>query len=86
MRLDKYLKVSRLVKRRTVAKELAANGRILVNGSVAKPSTMIKINDIIQITFGARTTAFQVLDLMDHVRKNDATIMYPMVDVIDEKL
>ncbi|NLC54883.1 MAG: RNA-binding S4 domain-containing protein [Erysipelothrix sp.] len=86
MRLDKYLKVSRLVKRRTVAKELAANGRILVNGSVAKPSTMIKINDIIQITFGARTTAFQVLELMDHVRKNDATIMYTMVDVIDEKL
>ena len=86
MRLDKYLKVSRLVKRRPVAKELAANGRILVNGSVAKPSTMIKINDIIQITFGARTTAFQVLELMDHVRKNDATIMYTMVDVIDEKL
>lgn len=80
MRLDKYLKVSRLVKRRTVAKQLAENGRILINGNVAKPSTNIQINDIIQITFGTRTTAFEVLELMDHARKDDASIMYKMVE------
>lgn len=85
MRLDKFLKVSRLVKRRTVAKELAQGGRILVNDSVAKPSTNIKINDIISITFGSRTTTFEVLELMDHVRKNDANIMYNMLETTVNK-
>lgn len=80
MRLDKYLKVSRLIKRRTVAKELAESGRILVNDRVAKPSTNLNINDIIKITFGKRTTTFEVLELMDHVRKNDADIMYKMIE------
>ncbi len=80
MRLDKFLKVSRLIKRRTVAKDLASSGRILVNGTVAKPSTNLKINDIIMITFGNRTTSFQVLELIEHVRKNDAEIMYKMID------
>ena len=80
MRLDKFLKVSRLVKRRTVAKQLAASDRILVNNKVAKPSTNIQINDIIQITFGFKTSTFQVLELMDHIKKDDATIMYRMID------
>lgn len=80
MRLDKYLKVSRLIKRRTVAKELAESGRILVNDRVAKPSTNLNINDIIKITFGKRTTTFEVLELMNHVRKNDADIMYKMIE------
>lgn len=80
MRLDKYLKVSRLIKRRTVAKELAENERILVNERVAKPSTKLNVNDIIKITFKNRTTSFQVLELKDHVRKNDADIMYKMLE------
>lgn len=81
MRLDKYLKVTRLIKRRSVAKELADAERILVNGRVAKPSTNLEINDIIQITFKNNTTAFQVLDLRDHVKKTDTSIMYKMVSV-----
>lgn len=80
MRLDKYLKVSRLVKRRTVAKQLAENGRILINGNVAKPSTNIQINDIIQITFGTRTTSFEVLELKEHIKKDNASIMYKMIE------
>ncbi len=85
MRLDKFLKTSRLIKRRTIAKDLASSGRILVNGSVAKPSTNLKVNDIIMITFGNRTTSFQVLELMDHVRKNDADIMYKMIETAVEQ-
>lgn len=80
MRLDKFLKVSRLVKRRTVAKQLAANGRILVNDKAAKPGTKIKINDIIKITFGNRINTFEVLELRDHINKNEALIMYRMIE------
>lgn len=79
MRLDKYLKVTRLIKRRSVAKELADAERILVNGRVAKPSTNLEINDIIQITFKNNTSTFQVLDLRDHVKKTDSDIMYKMI-------
>lgn len=81
MRLDKYLKVTRLIKRRSVAKELADSERIMVNGRLAKPSTNLEINDIIQITFKNNTTAFQVLALKDHVRKDDVDIMYKMVNI-----
>ncbi|HZJ85533.1 MAG TPA: RNA-binding S4 domain-containing protein [Erysipelotrichaceae bacterium] len=80
MRLDKYLKVSRLIKRRTVAKELAASDRILVNDRLAKPSTNLNVDDIITITFGNRTTTFQVLELKDHVRKDEANFMYKMLE------
>lgn len=80
MRLDKYLKVSRLIKRRTVAKELAANDRILVNDKIAKPSTNLNVDDVIKITFGNRTTTFQVLELKDHVRKDEANFMYKMLE------
>ncbi len=81
MRLDKYLKVTRLIKRRSVAKELADADRIMVNGRLAKPSTNLEINDIIQITFKNNTSAFQVLSLKDHVKKEDVDIMYKMIEV-----
>lgn len=81
MRLDKYLKVTRLIKRRSVAKELADADRIKVNGRLAKPSTNLEINDIIQITFKNNTSAFQVLSLKDHVKKEDVDIMYKMIEV-----
>ena len=80
MRLDKYLKVTRLIKRRSVAKELADADRILVNGRLAKPSTVLEVNDIIQITFKNNVSSFQVLDLKDHVKKSDVDIMYKMIE------
>ncbi len=76
MRLDKYLKVSRLIKRRTVANEACDNGRITVNGKVAKASYEVKIGDRIAITLGTRTVAVEVVQVTDNVRKDDAGAMY----------
>ena len=76
MRLDKYLKVSRLIKRRTVANEACDNGRIAVNGKVAKASYEVKPGDRIEITLGTRTVAVEVVQVADHVRKDDAGAMY----------
>ena len=76
MRLDKYLKVSRLIKRRTVANEACDNGRISVNGKVAKAGYEVKIGDRIEITLGERTVAVEVLQVADNVRKDDAVGMY----------
>ncbi|MCI8618890.1 MAG: RNA-binding S4 domain-containing protein [Oscillospiraceae bacterium] len=76
MRLDKYLKVSRLIKRRTVANEACDNGRVSVNGKVAKASLEIKPGDKIEIALGARTLAVEVLQVAEAVRKDDAAAMY----------
>lgn len=76
MRLDKYLKVSRLIKRRTVANEACDNGRVSVNGKVAKASLEVKPGDKIEITMGARTLAVEVLQVAEAVRKDDAAAMY----------
>ncbi len=76
MRLDKYLKVSRLIKRRTVANEACDNGRISVNGRVVKASYEVKVGDQIQITMGPRTVAVEVLQVAETVRKDDAAAMY----------
>ena len=81
MRLDKYLKVSRIVKRRTIAKEMADNGRILVNDRVAKSSTTIDVDDIITVLFGNRNVTIKVLQLLDSTKKEDAKQMF---DIIDE--
>lgn len=76
MRLDKYLKVSRLIKRRTVANEACDNGRISVNGRIVKASYEVKVGDKIEITMGTRTVAVEVLEVADNVRKDDASGMY----------
>lgn len=76
MRLDKYLKVSRLIKRRTVANEACDNGRISVNGRVVKASYEVKVGDKIELSMGARTIAVEVLQVADNVRKDDAGAMY----------
>ena len=76
MRLDKFLKVSRLIKRRTVANEACDNGRISVNGRVVKASYYVKVGDRIEISMGARTVAVEVLAVSDNVRKDDAAGMY----------
>ena len=76
MRLDKYLKVSRLIKRRTVANEACDNGRISVNGRVVKASYEVKPGDRLEINLGSRTLAVEVLQVADVVRKDDAAGMY----------
>ena len=79
MRLDKYLKVSRLIKRRTVANEACDNGRISVNGRIVKASYELKVGDRIEIAMGTRTIAVEVVLVADNVRKDDATAMYKEV-------
>ena len=76
MRLDKYLKVSRLIKRRTVANEACDNERVSVNGRVVKASYDVKVGDKITIRFGARTISVEVLQVAEAVRKDDAAAMY----------
>ena len=76
MILDKYLKVSRLIKRRTIANEACDNGRISVNGRVVKASYDVKVGDKLEITMGPRTIAVEVLVVADNVRKDDACAMY----------
>ena len=76
MRLDKFLKVSRLIKRRTVANEACDNGRISVNGRVVKASYDVKVGDRIEVALGARTLAVEVLSVAENVRKDDAPGMY----------
>ena len=79
MRLDKYLKVSRLIKRRTVANEACDNGRSSVNGRVVKASYDVKVGDRIEISMGTRTVAVEVLVVAETVRKDDAAAMYKEV-------
>ncbi len=76
MRLDKYLKVSRLIKRRTVANEACDNGRISVNGRVVKASYEVKVGDKLEISMGPRTVAVEVVQVADNVKKDDAGMMY----------
>lgn len=82
MRLDKFLKVSRIIKRRTLSKEMSEASRVKVNGKVAKPSTKLKIGDIIEIEFGRSILVVKVNELKDHVLKDDSYMLY---DIIEEK-
>lgn len=76
MRLDKFLKVSRLIKRRTVAKEIADQGRIDINGKVSKSSSDVKIGDTLTIRFGNKTSEIQIDRIMDVTKKDEAERMY----------
>ncbi len=79
MRLDKYLKVSRLIKRRTVACEACEQGKVTVNGKVAKPSANISEGDVIAITFGEKTVTVRVEKVVEHALKADASDMYTVM-------
>lgn len=79
MRLDKYLKVSRLIKRRTLAKEVAVQGRITINGKVAKASTTVKVGDELAIRFGQKIVTARVEELRDSVRKEEALNMFTIL-------
>lgn len=85
MRLDKYLKVSRIIKRRTVAKEICESGRIKINGKVAKPSTKVKESDVIEITFANRMLKAEIINIADHVKKEDAKEMYAILEGEEDK-
>ncbi len=79
MRLDKYLKVSRLIKRRTIANEACDAGRISVNGKAARASYDVKEGDVIEISMGERLLKVRVLDIKEHVLKNDAALLYEVL-------
>ncbi|MBR4288507.1 MAG: RNA-binding S4 domain-containing protein [Clostridia bacterium] len=79
MRLDKYLKISRIIKRRTVANEACSDSHVLVNGKIVKPAYDLKIGDIIEIHFGQRTFRCKVKDMPEHVGKNDASTLYEVL-------
>lgn len=80
MRIDKYLKNSRLIKRRTIAKEACDQNRILLNGKPAKAGSIVAINDIITMEFSQRLVKVKVLDIKEHVNKDDAKEMYEVID------
>ena len=79
MRIDKYLKVSRLIKRRTIANESCDAGRIFVNGKVVKASYDVKIGDVIEITFGTKTVKAKVISVADSTKKEDAKEMFELL-------
>jgi len=79
MRLDKYLKVSRLFKRRTVAKDIADNDRVFINGRLAKPSTEVKPGDELKIVYGTKVLLLRVDHVSDQVKKEDAAKMYEIL-------
>lgn len=80
MRLDKFLKISRIIKRRTVAKDFALSERIMVNGRVAKPSTLVKTGDIVSLTIGERQTVFEILAIKDNIKAAEAKSLYRIIE------
>lgn len=84
MRLDKYLKVSRIIKRRTLSKEMADSERVYVNGKAAKPSHKLAVGDEVKVVFGRREITVKVLQLKEHVLKDESHLMYELIS--DKKL
>jgi ribosomal 50S subunit-recycling heat shock protein len=80
LRIDKYLKVSRIIKRRTVAQEACDGGKVEINGKTAKPSSEVKEGDILTLTFGAKKITVEILSVKETVRKDDAALMYRQID------
>ena len=80
MRLDKYLKVSRIIKRRTVANEACDAGRVTVNGKVARASYDVKVGDVVEIVFGTRTVKFEILQVCDVVKKEEAADLCRIIE------
>lgn len=80
MRLDKFLKVSRIIKRRTLSKEMSDSSRIKVNGKIAKPSTQLKLGDEIEVEFGQTILTVKVKELREHVLKDDSHMLYEIID------
>ncbi len=85
MRIDKYLKVSRIIKRRTLAKEVTESERIYVNGKVVKPSYNVKLDDLITIEFGNKSVTIKVTSIDELTKKSDASSMYTLVSEVAKK-
>jgi len=79
MRLDKFLKVSRIIKRRSVANDACSDSHVFVNGKCVKPAYDLKINDVIEVHFGERVFRCRVKDMPEHVGKNDASSLYEVL-------
>ena len=84
MRLDKFLKVSRIIKRRTVAKEACDGGRVTLAGRVAKAGTEVKAGDVMEIRFGSRVGRYEILDVQEVVRKESAGLLYRVLEEDEE--
>lgn len=80
MRIDKFLKVSRIIKRRTVAKDASDAGVVIINGKEAKPSTKVKEGDILEVKFGEKVLKIKVLNIKDSTKKEDAADMYEVLE------
>ena len=80
MRLDKFLKVSRIIKRRTVANEACDAGRVIINGKAARASYDVKIGDVIEINFGSKPFKAQITEVKEVVKKDDASLLYKIID------
>lgn len=80
MRLDKYLKVSRIIKRRSVARDFADGEKVTVNGRVAKPSTDVKKGDIITVRIGERENRYEILEIAENIKAADAARMYRIIE------
>ncbi len=80
MRIDKYLKVSRIIKRRTVANEACSGGRVTINGKVAKPGTDVHEGDIITIRFGEHLGRYEIVSIAETVKKDQASLMYKIIE------
>ena len=86
MRLDKFLKVSRIIKRRTVAKEACDGGRVTISGKVAKAGAEVNEGDVLEIRFGNRVGRYQITDVREVVRKEEAALMYKVLEEDPEVL
>ncbi len=80
MRIDKFLKNSRIIKRRTIAKEACEQGKVLINGKLAKPGDLVKVSDELTINFGNGSRSFEILEIRDNVPKDSAADLYKILD------
>ena len=79
MRIDKYLKVSRILKRRTVAQEACTEEKVLINGKAAKPSTNVKIGDVVEVLYASGSLKFRILNIKETVKKDEAASLYEVI-------
>lgn len=79
MRLDKFLKVTRIIKRRTVAKDACDSDKVLINGKLSKPSSKVNVGDVLEIIFGNNNFKIEILDIKEHVRKDETEKMYRII-------
>lgn len=80
MRIDKFLKVSRILKRRTVAQEACAGGKVMINGKEAKPSHPVKPNDVVEIDYATGTLKFKIINVKETVKKDEAASLYEIIE------